>query len=338
MSVCADHTTPMACVFGLLQCAHRTKVPAMLNFLPAVLVGAIAALLMVLNALFWVPLLLLLALLKLLVPIPAFRRFIAPTLLFVAEAWISCNSAWMALTQRTQWDVQGLDGLDYRSWTMVNCNHQSWVDILVLQHLLNRRIPLLKFFLKQQLIWVPVMGLAWWALDFPFMRRHSEEFLKKHPEMRGKDQETTRKACEKFSQVPTSVMNFLEGTRFTTAKHARQQSPYRHLLKPKAGGLALALNAMGDKFQAILDVTIVYPDGVPTFWHFLQGRMHRVVVRARLRPIPAELARADYAASADTRAAFQAWVQQLWREKDTQIEGLLGAPEAAASVRRSVAP
>ena len=338
MSVCADHTTPMACVFGLLQCAHRTKVPAMLNFLPAVLVGAIAALLMVLNALFWVPLLLLLALLKLLVPIPAFRRFIAPALLFVAEAWISCNSAWMALTQRTQWDVQGLDGLDYRSWTMVNCNHQSWVDILVLQHLLNRRIPLLKFFLKQQLIWVPVMGLAWWALDFPFMRRHSEEFLKKHPEMRGKDQETTRKACEKFSQVPTSVMNFLEGTRFTTAKHARQQSPYRHLLKPKAGGLALALNAMGDKFQAILDVTIVYPDGVPTFWHFLQGRMHRVVVRARLRPIPAELARADYAASADTRAAFQAWVQQLWREKDTQIEGLLGAPEAAASVRRSVAP
>ena len=184
----------------------------MLNFLPAVLVGAIASLLMVLNALFWVPLLLLLALVKLLVPVPALRRFIAPALLFVAEAWITCNSAWMALTQRTQWDVTGLDGLDYRSWTMVNCNHQSWVDILVLQHLLNRRIPLLKFFLKQQLIWVPVMGLAWWALDFPFMRRHSEVFLKKHPEMRGKDQETTRKACEKFSLVPTSVMNFLEGT------------------------------------------------------------------------------------------------------------------------------
>ena len=196
----------------------------------------------------------------------------APVLLWIAEAWISCNSAWMALTQRSEWDVSGLDELDYRSWYMVSCNHQSWVDILVLQHLLNRRIPLLKFFLKQQLIWVPVMGLAWWALDFPFMRRHSEQYLKKHPEMRGKDQETTRRACEKFALVPTSVMNFLEGTRFTPAKHARQQSPYAHLLKPKAGGMALALNAMGDKFQAILDVTIVYPDGRPTFWQFPAGQ------------------------------------------------------------------
>ena len=294
----------------------------MLNFLPAVLVGAIASVLMVLNALFWVPILLLLALVKLLVPVSAFRLAIAPALLFVAEAWISYNSAWMALTQRTRWDVTGIEGLDYRSWYMVTCNHQSWVDILVLQHLLNRRIPLLKFFLKQQLMWVPVMGLAWWALDFPFMRRHSEEFLKQHPEMRARDQETTRKACEKFTLVPTSVMNFPEGTRFTVAKHARQQSPYTRLLKPKAGGMALALNAMGDKFRAILDITIFYPDGRPTFWHFLQGKLHRVTVRARLLPIPAHLVNADYSGDAAVRAAFQAWVQQLWREKEAQITEL----------------
>jgi 1-acyl-sn-glycerol-3-phosphate acyltransferase len=231
----------------------------------------------------------------------------------------------MALTQRCSWDVSGLEGLDCRSWYLVNCNHQSWVDILVLQHLLNRRIPLLKFFLKQQLIRVPVMGLAWWALDFPFMRRHSEEFLKKHPEMRAKDQETTRRACEKFALVPTSVMNFLEGTRFTTAKHQRQQSPYVHLLKPKAGGMALALNAMGDRFQAILDITICYPEGTPTFWHFLQGKMHRVIVRARLLPIPRNLMNADYTGDAAVRAAFQAWVQELWREKDAQITELLNS-------------
>jgi 1-acyl-sn-glycerol-3-phosphate acyltransferase len=138
------------------------------------------------------------------------------------------------------WDVQGIAGLDPRGWYLVNCNHQSWADILVLQHLLTHRIPLLKFFLKQQLLWVPVMGLAWWALDFPFMRRHSEEVLKAHPELRGKDQEATRLACEKFSLIPTSVMNFCEGTRFTPTKHQRQQSPYRHLLRPKAGGIALA--------------------------------------------------------------------------------------------------
>jgi 1-acyl-sn-glycerol-3-phosphate acyltransferase len=297
----------------------------MLQFLPAPLVGVIATALLVLNTLFWVPILLFFAVLKLVIPIDSVRRRLAPVLLFIAESWISGNSAWMALTQRTSWDVQGIEGLDYRSWYLVNCNHQSWVDILVLQHLLNRRIPLLKFFLKQQLMWVPVMGFAWWALDFPFMRRHSEAYLKKHPEMRARDQETTRKACEKFAQIPTSVMNFLEGTRFTPAKHQRQQSPYRHLLKPKAGGIALALNAMGGKFRAILDVTIVYPDGAPTFWHFLCGKVKRIVVRVQTVPVPKKLADGDYAGDPAIREAFQKWLQQLWLAKDAQIATLLDA-------------
>ena len=295
----------------------------MLNFLPPPLVALIAALLLVLNVLFWVPILLFFAILKLILPFKAMRLLIDPILLRIAEAWIAGNSGWMGLTQRTQWDVQGIDGLDYRSWYLVNCNHQSWVDILVLQHLFNRRIPLLKFFLKQQLIWVPIMGLAWWALEFPFMRRHTEEFLKKHPEMRGKDQATTRKACEKFALIPTSVMNFLEGTRFTRAKHQRQKSPYKHLLKPKAGGIALALNAMGDKFQAILDVTIVYPDGTSTFTQFLCGKLKRVIVRVRRLPVPQDLAQGDYAGDAAVREAYQQWVHQLWLDKDAQIEALI---------------
>jgi len=295
----------------------------MLNFLPAPLVGLIASLLLALNALFWVPVLLLFSCVKLLLPIKAVRLLIDPLLLHIAETWIAGNSGWMRLTQRTNWDVQGIEGLNYRSWYLVNCNHQSWVDILVLQHLFNRRIPLLKFFLKQQLIWVPVMGLAWWALEFPFMRRHSEEFLKKHPEMRGKDQATTRKACEKFALIPTSVMNFLEGTRFTQAKHQRQQSPYKHLLKPKVGGMALALNAMGDKFQAILDVTIVYPDGAPAFWQFLTGKLKRVIVRVRSLPIPQHLVQGDYAGDPAVREAYQQWAQQMWADKDAQIEALL---------------
>ncbi len=297
----------------------------MLNFLPAPLVGLIASLLMALNALFWVPILLLVSFIKLLIPIKAVRLLIDPILLHIAEAWIAGNSGWMRLTQRTTWDVQGIEGLNYRSWYLVNCNHQSWVDILVLQHLFNRRIPLLKFFLKQQLIWVPVMGLAWWALEFPFMRRHSEAFLKQHPEMRGKDQETTRKACEKYALIPTSVMNFLEGTRFTPAKQQRQKSPYKHLLKPKVGGMALALNAMGDKFQAILDVTIVYPDGAPTFSQFATGQLHRVIVRVRALPVPQHLVQGDYAGDPAVREAYQQWVHQLWLDKDAQIEALLAS-------------
>jgi 1-acyl-sn-glycerol-3-phosphate acyltransferase len=295
----------------------------MLNFLPGLLLGLIASLLLAANALFWVPILLAFAIVKLILPFKTVRLLIDPVLVAIAEIWIACNSGWMALTQRTRWDVAGIAGLDPHNWYLVNSNHQTWADIFVLQHLFNRRIPLLKFFIKDQLKWVPVMGLAWWALDFPFMRRHSEDYLKLHPEMRGKDQAATRRACEKFALIPTSVMNFLEGTRFTPAKHQRQQSPYRHLLKPKAGGIALALNAMGDRFQAILDVTIVYPDGAPNFWEFLCGKLKRVIVRVQILPVPEHLMQSDYAGDAEVRAAFQRWVQQLWQDKDAQISRLL---------------
>ncbi len=294
----------------------------MLSFLPAPLIGLIASTLMLLNILLWVPILLLVSFVKLLLPFKPVRLLVDPLLLRIAEAWIAGNSGWMRLTQRMDWQVTGVDALNPRQWYLVVCNHQSWVDILVLQHVLNRRIPLLKFFLKKELIWVPVMGLAWWALEFPFMRRHSEAYLQKHPQARGKDAATTRAACEKYALVPTSVMNFLEGTRFTAAKHARQQSPYRHLLKPKAGGLTLALGAMGEKFGAVLDVTIAYPDGPPNFMQFLQGRLSRVIVQARTLPVPQLPAKDSHNPELALRELGQNWVNQVWREKDALMESL----------------
>jgi 1-acyl-sn-glycerol-3-phosphate acyltransferase len=304
----------------------------LLGVLAHTLLGVLAFSLLLANTLLWVPILLVFAAVKLVLPFKPVRLALDPVLVWIAEAWIACNSAWMALTQRTQWDVQGVEGLDPQDWYLVNSNHQCAADIFVLQHLLNRRIPLLKFFIKQQLIWMPVIGLAWWALDFPFMRRHSEAYLKKRPEMRAKDQEATRKACAKFALIPTSVTNFMEGTRFTPTKHARQQSPYRFLLKPKAGGVALALSVMGDKFQSLLDVTIVYPDGIPGFWAFLCGRMRRVIVRVRRLPIPRELLQGDYGNDPVFRQAFSAWVQQVWWDKDAQIAALLDTVSAPHKV------
>jgi 1-acyl-sn-glycerol-3-phosphate acyltransferase len=302
--------------------------------MPSVLRGATAFSLLVINTLFWCALLFALALVKLLLPFKAVRRRVDPVLNAVATAWIACNSGWMRLTQRTHWDAQGLDALRPDGWYLVNCNHQSWVDIFVLQHLLNRRIPMLKFFLKQQLIWVPVIGLAWWALDFPFMRRHGKESLRKNPERRLQDLETARRACEKFALVPTSVMNFAEGTRFTADKHRRQASPYAHLLTPKAGALALALNVMGSRFASLLDVTIVYPAGAPSFWDFLCGRVPRIVVRMRQLPIPADFCAGDYTGDPDFRMRFQEWLGALWSEKDREI-AMLTRPAAAARGRGS---
>jgi len=294
----------------------------MLSFLPSIVVGLLAWVFVILNTLCCGSVLLIISLFRLLLPFTATRRIIDPILNGIAEFWVQMNGAWMRLLHNTQWLVSGDEKLRYGGWYLVNSNHQTWVDILVLQKIFCKRIPFLKFFLKKELIFVPFIGLVWWALDFPFMKRYNEAYLKKHPEKRGTDLITTRKACEKFSLVPTSVINFLEGTRFTTAKHEKQSSPYRHLLRPKAGGIALALNAMGDRFQSFVDVTIYYPGGVPTFWDLLRGRVGQIVVTIDEKPIPAHLVHGDYAGDPAFRAQVQAWVHALWVEKDAKLDAL----------------
>jgi 1-acyl-sn-glycerol-3-phosphate acyltransferase len=287
----------------------------------ATLRGILTMALIVLNLLFWATPLYLVAFVKLL-PIAGLRTRCDRLLVRIAQNWISGNNLIFRLTQDIRWDVEGIAGLQRRDWYLVICNHQSWVDILVLQGVFNRRIPFLKFFLKRQLIWVPVLGFAWWALDFPFMQRRSREYLERHPEARGQDLAVTRRACEHFSRSPTSVMNFVEGTRFTPEKHAAQASPYRHLLKPRAGGTAFVLSAMGDILHRVLDVTIFYPGGAPSLWDMCCGRLRKVVVRVTAREIPDWTAQGDYQDDPEFRARFQAWLSETWARKDEQLESL----------------
>ena len=288
----------------------------MLSRLPVPLRGVITATILGLNTLVIALSLVPPALLKLLLPANAVRRVCDRLMNGLASLWVGNNNAWIAAVNPAAWDVQGVDGLHERGWYLVSSNHQSWVDILVLQRIFHGRIPFLKFFLKQELIWVPVIGLAWWALDFPFMKRG------KGSGARQNDLKTTREACEKFKLIPTTVINFVEGTRFTPAKHAAQQSPYRHLLKPKIGGLGIALAAMGEQFEALLDVTIVYPHGAPTFWHLLCGQIDAVTVRVQRRAIPAEVLGGDPLGDKDYRQRIGTWVDGQWRDKDALIDQL----------------
>ena len=254
------------------------------------------------------------ALLKLVLPFKSARRVSDAAINAIAENWVGVNQWWMDMVGHTRWHLSGHEGHRRQGWYLVSSNHQSWVDILVLQRVFNRRIPMLKFFTKKELIYVPVIGFAWWALDFPFMQRKGGVSARA-------DLEAGRKACEKFRLVPTSVMSFVEGTRFTPAKHAQQKSPYRHLLKPKVGSIGMALEALGDAFTGFLDVTIVYPDGTPTFTDALAGRLGNVVVRVHLRSIPAEVLPPP--GEPAPRAAVQAWVNELWQAKDEEIEQVL---------------
>lgn len=293
----------------------------MFRFLPGAVKGGFALLLHTLNTFFWCVPIFVLALIKLLLPFSAARKLCNRLLNLVASAWIGVNNVIHHQTKKIRWQIEGVDDLKIDDWYLVIANHQSWTDILVLQKVFNGRIPFLKFFLKQELIYVPVLGLCWWALDFPFMKRHSKDYLKKNPHMKGKDSETTRKACEKFRHIPISVMNFVEGTRFTAAKHAKQHSPFKHLLKPKAGGTGMVLSAMGGQLHRLLDVTIVYPQGPKEFWDFLCGRVTDIRVHVRSLPISDDM-QGDYENDSEYRARFQQWLNGIWYEKDARIEAM----------------
>ena len=294
----------------------------MQSLIPGPLKGVLSFTGIIVNTIFWVIPIFIIAFLKLIIPFKFWRRPCDAWLNWLAGNWIAVNNLNLRLVGGTRWDVRGLKDLKMDAWYLVVANHQSWVDILVLQKIFYRKIPFLKFFLKKELIWVPVLGLAWWALDFPFMKRYSTAFLKRNPHLKGKDIEITKKACRKFETIPVSIMNFIEGTRFTPAKHVRQGSPYRHLLRPKSGGIAFVLSAMGNQISGIVDVTIVYPKGVGSFWDMICGRIPDIRVQVSLIPITDEI-RGDYFNDRAFKRNFQKWLNTRWLEKDQQIDLLL---------------
>lgn len=263
-----------------------------------------------------------LALFKLVIPITAFRRLMTQWIMAIGENWVSCNAGIFGSVNATRWEVRGLEALNSDDWYLVIANHQTWVDIIALQTVLNRRIPFLKFFIKQELIWLPFLGMAWWGLDMPFMKRYSKSYLAKNPHKKGKDLAATRKACEKFRYTPTSVINFIEGTRFTEEKKEKRASPFKNLLPPRAGGLALAMDSMGSMFNSILDITIVYPDGTPQFWAMCYGKFDHVIIDIRMRSVEQWMVDGDYVNDREFRREFHQWLTDIWQEKDQKIEAM----------------
>lgn len=208
--------------------------------------------------------------------------------------------------------------LSKEKWYLITANHRSYLDIILLIDFCAPRIPPPKFFLKQQLVWLPFVGLAAWALDMPFMRRYSQAYLEKKPHLRGKDIESTRKSCEKFVARPTTVINFVEGTRFTDKKHALKQSPFSHLLRPKAGGIAFTLTAMGELFSHILDITLAYPDSAHPMMDMLCGRMTKIIIDVNTLPVSNTLI-GDYFNNQAFQSNFQHWLNELWHRKNERM-------------------
>jgi len=290
----------------------------MLRFLPHAIIGLFSFILYIINTVFWLIPIILFSFLKTIIPIKFFQKVFSYLLDKMASNWVACNTLNQKLFFKIDINVTGLEKLSMREWYLVFANHQSWVDIVILQRVLHGKIPFLKFFLKKELLYVPILGMAWWALDFPFMKRHSQAFLKKNPHLKGDDLKTTRKACKKFKHKPVSVMSFIEGTRFTQEKHDKQKSPFQYLLKPKAGGIGFVLDAMGEHLNKIVNITIYYPNEIPKFSDFICGKVNQVRVNIEVLEIDQSL-KGDYFNDRAFKISFQKRVNQIWQEKDVTL-------------------
>lgn len=300
----------------------------MLHFLPRFITALLSFVFYGVNTLFWILPIVIFSLLKAIIPIAGWQKFFSYLLDHSASGWVVVNSFIQRLFIKTKIHTKWSgDEASVNDWCMVISNHQSWVDIIILQRLLHGKVPFLKFFLKKELMYIPILGLAWWALDFPFMKRYSQAYLRKNPHLIGSDFETTRKACEKFKFKPVSIMNFIEGTRFTTEKHVQSKSPFEHLLRPKAGGIGFALSAMGEHLTKLVNVTIYYPEGIPSFLDFISGRIEQVYVDINIQDIPQEVM-GDYINDKQFKHSFQKWLNEQWQEKDNLISELkAGSPD-----------
>lgn len=260
---------------------------------------------------------------KLAVPHAGFRDRMTGVLLAIADHWGGTLRKLFAL-YGVRWDVVFQGRIERGRTYILVANHQSWLDIPVLAALLHGRSAFPRFFLKRELIWVPIIGVACWAMEFPFMKRHSREAVARNPELAREDLEVTRRACQRFARHPATIVNFLEGTRFTEAKRIARGSPYRHLLRPKAGGFAYALDTLSDQLAGIIDVTIVYqPTRWPLLLSFLLGEQRRFAIHVEVLPVPPHLRHGDYLGDPAFREAVQHWVNRLWKVKDQRIARML---------------
>jgi len=291
----------------------------MFSALPSVILMPISFTLFCLNLAFCGSLIFIGGLLKFALPFKAFHQLLYYPMHTIYRFWALNNYLIMTACNNIKWTIKGDENLNKESWYLLIANHRSWLDIFVLSNFTRTRIPEPKYFLKESLKKVPFIGMGCWALDMPFMKRYSKSFLKKNPHLIGTDIETTKRSCHKFKHKPTTIINFVEGTRFTKEKHQRQQSKFKHLLTPKAGGIAFTLSTMGEQFDKILNISLIYPQNNGHIMKdMLKGKLKEIIVDIE-QIDNIEALQGDYINDKNYKKEFHRWLTQLWQKNDTKI-------------------
>ena len=236
------------------------------------------------------------------------------------DAVASITSA-LRILHKLEWDFQIPQDVNTETWYVAMSNHQSWADIFILLAAGHKKIPLIKFFMKKELQWIPIIYLVHKTIDMPFLNRHSRAQILANPELKRVDYENAKKAAKRFSRNPSSAFSFAEGTRFTSKKHSEQESPYSNLLKPKIGALAIALSGM-PQVNTLIDFTVVYATQKRSTWDFLCGDLSKAKVVAKTYALPKNLKNRSFEEEDDYRKSFQTFVDAIWLEKQQTIKDL----------------
>jgi len=255
------------------------------------------------------------------IPLKIFKIYLAKVSNIIGDLTVYGLKLIMLLMHGNNISIINNQEFDKNEWYMAMSNHQSWADIFILLVAANYKLPLLKFFMKRELWWIPFVFLANKTLNMPFVNRHSKKEIEQNPSLRNQDYKNTLKSCKRFLRTPSTIFSYAEGTRFTDEKHDQQGSPYNNLLSPKIGGMATALSAMPN-INTLVDYTVVYKSKKRDAWSFAKGDMKHVKVLVTKYKIPDNLKNRNYANDKDYRDEFKNWIETIWAEKDKKIEEL----------------
>ena len=285
------------------------------KWLPNWLNGLIVGCVLFANLIIFGALVLTLGLVKLVLPIPVVSKLLHSAYKGWCKGnrlglWLGCNNIKVNISGE----------VNANSWYLLISNHISWLDIAVLSSL--DALPAPKFFLKDELKYVPFIGTGAWAMGMPFMKRVTKAQLAKNPNLKGLDVERTKRSCRNFRHHPTTIVNFVEGTRFTAQKHQHQQSPFQHLLKPKAGGTAFALEVLNEQFDAMLNTSLVYSgQSDHVCRNILKGELESIHITIEVMPINTQMI-GSYQTDKAFRGQFQQYLNNLWTVKDKQLSAI----------------
>ena len=255
------------------------------------------------------------------IPLKSFKIYLAKISNIIGDVTVYGLKLIMLLMHGKNITVINDQDFDGNEWYMAMSNHQSWADIFILLTTANYKLPLLKFFMKKELWWIPFVFLANKTLNMPFVNRHTKKEIEKNPSLRTQDYENTLKSCKRFLRTPSTIFSYAEGTRFTNEKHIQQGSKYKNLLEPKIGGMATALSAMPN-INTLVDYTLVYKSKKRDAWSFAKGDMKHAKVLVSKYKIPESLKNKNYSNDKNYRDEFKNWIEDIWAEKDKKIEEL----------------